>query len=48
MLRKAEVHPSWALPQVLLEIAEDLTLEVKPMKVLDYSEKQLRNEGAGL
>jgi len=37
MLRKAEVDPSRVLPQVSLEIVEDLTLEVKPMKVLDYS-----------
>jgi hypothetical protein len=44
MLRKAKVYPSRALPQVLLEIAEDLTLEVKLVKVLDYSEKQLRNK----
>ena len=44
MLRKAEVDPSRVLPQVPLEIAEDLTLEVKPVKVLDYSEKELMNK----
>jgi hypothetical protein len=44
LLRKAEVDPSQILPQVPLEIDEDLTVEVKPMKVLDYSEKELRSK----
>ena len=32
------------MPQVPLEIDEDLTLEVKPVKVLDFSEKELRSK----
>ena len=38
LLRKVEIDPSW-FP---IEIKEDLTLEVKPMKILDQSEKELR------
>jgi len=34
LLRKAEVDPSRVLPQIPLEIDENLTLEMKPMKVL--------------
>jgi hypothetical protein len=34
LLRKAEVDPSRVLPQISLEIDENLTLEIKPMKVL--------------
>jgi hypothetical protein len=44
MLRKAEVDPSRVLPQIPLEIDENLTLEMKPMKVLDYSVMELRNK----
>jgi len=44
LLSKAEVDPSRILPQVPLEIDEDLTLEVKSVKVLDYSEKELRSK----
>jgi hypothetical protein len=44
LLSKAEVDPSQILPQVPLEIDEDLTLEVKSVKVLDYSEKELRSK----
>jgi len=42
-LRGDEVDPSSKLPQIPLEIDIDLKLEVKPMKVLDYSEKELRS-----
>jgi hypothetical protein len=44
LLKKAEVDSSRILPQVPLEIDEDLTLEVTPLKVLDYSEKELRSK----
>jgi len=44
MLRKAEVDPSRVLPQIPLEIDENLTLEMKPVKVLDYSVMELRNK----
>ncbi|XP_034929520.1 uncharacterized protein [Populus alba] len=44
LLRKAEVDPSRVLPQIPLEIDENLTLEMKPVKVLDYSVKELRNK----
>jgi hypothetical protein len=43
LLRKAEVDPSRVLPQIPLEIDENLTLEMNPVKVLDYSVKELRN-----
>lgn len=43
LLWKAEVDLSQVLPQFPLEVKEDLTLEVKPMGVLDRSEKELRN-----
>jgi hypothetical protein len=32
------------LPQVPIKIEKDLTLEVKPVKILDWSEKELRNK----
>ena len=35
MLQKAEIDPTQVLPQVPIEIEEDLTLEVKPVKILD-------------
>jgi hypothetical protein len=38
LLRKVEIDPS----RFPIEIKEDLTLEVKPMKILDQSEKELR------
>jgi len=44
LLRKAEVDPSQFLSQIPLEIDENLTLEMKPMKVLDYNVKELRNK----
>jgi hypothetical protein len=31
LLQKAEIDPSWVLPQVPLEVEEDLTLKVKPV-----------------
>ncbi|XP_011007020.1 PREDICTED: uncharacterized protein LOC105112847, partial [Populus euphratica] len=44
LLRKAEVDTSQVLPQIPLEIDENLTLEIKPVKVLDYNVKELRNK----
>jgi hypothetical protein len=41
MLRKAEIDPAQVLPQVPIKIEKDLTLEVKPVKILDRSEKEL-------
>jgi len=38
LLRKVEIDPS----RFPIEIKEDLMLEVKPMKILDQSEKELR------
>jgi hypothetical protein len=39
LLQKADVDPSRVLPQVLVEVKEDLTLEVRPIKILDWGEK---------
>ena len=44
MLRKAEIYPAQVLPQVPIKIEKDLTLEVKPVKILDRSEKELQNK----
>jgi hypothetical protein len=44
LLRKANVDPSRVLPQVPVEVKEDLTLEVRPIKILDWGEKELRNK----
>lgn len=43
-LSKAKVNLSRVLPQVLLEIEENITLKVKLVKVLDRCEKELRNK----
>jgi hypothetical protein len=32
------------LPQVLVEIQRDLTLEMKPIQIMDHSKKELRNK----
>jgi hypothetical protein len=42
--KKTKVDHSQALPQVPLEVKKDLTLEVKPLGVLDRSGKDLRNK----
>jgi hypothetical protein len=44
LLRKAKIDLSQVLPQIPIEIKEDLTLEVKPIRVLDRNEKELRNK----
>jgi hypothetical protein len=38
------MDPPQVLPQIPREINEDLTLDVKPMRILDYKEKELRNK----
>jgi len=44
LLRKANVNPSRVLPQVPVEVKEDITLEVKLIKILDWGEKELHNQ----
>ena len=44
LLRKAKIDPSWVLPQVPMKIKGDLTMEGKPVKILDRDEKALRNK----
>jgi hypothetical protein len=44
VLQKAKKDPSCILPPVLIEIHEDLTIEMKPIKILDQSLKELRNK----
>jgi hypothetical protein len=44
LLRKADVDPSRVLPQVPIEVKEDLTLEVRSIKILDWGEKELHNK----
>jgi hypothetical protein len=34
------VNPSWILPQVLMEIQEDLTVEMNPIRIVD----KIKNE----
>jgi len=41
MLHKAEIDPSRVLLQVPVEIKEDLSMKVRPVKVLDQSKKEL-------
>jgi hypothetical protein len=43
LLRKVEMDPIQVLPEVPLEINEDLTLEVHPIHILDKGEKELKN-----
>ena len=44
LLRKADVDPARILPQVPVEVKEDLTLELRPIKILDWEVKELRNK----
>lgn len=37
-------YPSRVLPQVIVEIQRDLTLEMKPIQIMDHSKKELRNK----
>jgi len=44
MLRKAEIDPTRVLPQIPIEVNEELTMEVKPVRILDQIKKVLRNK----
>ena len=44
LLRKAKIDPSRVLPQVPMKIKGDLTMDAKPIKILDRDEKVLRNK----
>jgi hypothetical protein len=44
LLQKADVDPSRVLPQAPLEKKEDLAMEVKQIRILDQSEKELINK----
>ena len=48
LLWKAEVDPSRVLPPIPMEVKEDLTLETRPVKIMDRSEKTLRNKRVSL
>ena len=42
------MDPSRVLPPVPIEVREDLTLETRPVKIMDRSEKTLRNKKVSL
>ena len=44
MLRKANLDPTRILPQIPMEVREDLTIEVQPVQIMDRSIKELRNK----
>ena len=44
LLRKADVDPTRILPQIPVEVKEDLTMEMRPVRILDQGEKVLRNK----
>ena len=44
LLRKADVDHAQILPQVPIEVKEDLTLELRPIRILDQEVKELRNK----
>jgi hypothetical protein len=44
LLRKDDVNPAQILPQVSVEDKEDITLELRPTRILDYEVKELRNK----
>jgi hypothetical protein len=44
LLWKVELDPSKILPHVLIEIYEDLTINMKLLKILDHIVKELRNK----
>jgi hypothetical protein len=45
MLWKANLDPTRILPQISMEVREDLTMEVQPVRIMDRSIKELRNKG---
>jgi hypothetical protein len=38
------VDPIRVLPQVLVEVKKDLTLKVRPIRILEWEVKELRNK----
>jgi hypothetical protein len=48
MLRKAKIDPTRVLPQIPIEVNEELTMEVKPVRILDQIKKVLRNKKISL
>jgi len=48
MLRKAKIDPTHVLPQIPIEVNEELTIEVKPVRILDQIKKVLRNKKISL
>ena len=44
LLRKANVDPAQILPQVPVEVKEDLTLELRPIRILDQEVKELQRK----
>ena len=38
------MDPARILPQIPVEVNEDLTLEMRPARILDRGEKELRNK----
>jgi hypothetical protein len=41
LLRKADVDPARILPQVPVEVKEDFTLELRPIRILDPHHQNL-------
>ena len=48
LLRKAKIDPSRVLPHVPMKIKGDLTMEAKPVKILDRDVRVLRNKRVSL
>jgi len=44
LLRKVDVDPTRILPQVPVEVKEDLMLELRPIRILDREVKELQNK----
>jgi len=44
LLRKADMDLARILPQVPVEVKEDLTLELRPVRILDWEVKEQRNK----
>jgi hypothetical protein len=44
LLIKVDVDPARILPQVPVEVKEDLTLELRPVRILDREVKEIRNK----
>jgi hypothetical protein len=42
LLRKANVDPSRVLLQISWEVKEDLTIKVKPIRILNQSGKKIK------